>query len=318
VYFTSVKEEVLKVMYDAVLRIFGLMPRKDVRADDLLSWNEYTNKAAATALPIIYNHAVSVSKAKREWYWKSIKSNRRASIFILLLTLFLLILGTILPILAGLGDMPEVRLRYTQIGVVALACAGLLQVSDRVFGWSSGWLRYITTVTAMENLTHKFELDWAGYVVAKRNVADDDIKTMFELAKQFEDSVSKLQSDETATWVTEFGSGVVLLGELIKTQRDSAEKTAVSARSILDVQQKDAQKGAVEMKIVHKTAPVALDIALDNQFTESFIGSTWAKAELIPGQHIINVTPQGATGPTIRKVVIVSPGGVAQAEVNLC
>jgi hypothetical protein len=154
-----------------------------------------------------------------------------------------LIIGSVLPILAGLGDTPEVRLQFTQLGVAALALAGLLQVADRVFGWSSGWLRYIETVTAMEDLTRQFELDWASYIVDKgSNIGDGDTKPLFELSQQFEDDISKLQSDETDRWVTEFNSGVALLGELIKSQRESVEKTAKAARATIESQQKAVQE----------------------------------------------------------------------------
>jgi hypothetical protein len=229
-----------------------------------------------------------------------------------------LIVGTVLPILAGLGDKPEVRLQYTQLGVAALAFAGLLQVADRIFGWSSGWLRYMTTVTAMENLTRKFELDWASYIVDKgSNIGDGDIKPLFDLAKRFEDDILKLQSDETDKWVTEFSSSVAVLGELIKSQRESGEKTVEAARATIASQQRAAQKGAVELKIIHKAAPLAVDIALDKGPAQEFVGSSWAKTDLQPGQHTISVTTTGTTAQTIQKIVEVSPGGVGRTEVNL-
>src|SRR5262249_20894688 len=256
------------------------------------------------------------------WYWQSIRSKRISSLVVLFLTLTLLIVGTVLPILAGLGDVPEARLRLTQIGVAALAFAGLLQVADRTFGWSSGWLRYITTVTAMEDLTRKFELEWASYILEKgSNIGAADTKVLFDLAKQFESEVAKLQSDETSKWVTEFSSSVALLGELIKSQRESGEKTVEAGRA---AQQKAAQdsererkKGAVQLTIVHKAAPVPVTISMDAERAEQFVGSSWAKANLEPGHHTVSVTTTDATPQTIQKIVDVPPGGVANAEVRL-
>jgi hypothetical protein len=301
------------------------MAKKDVRADTLLGWDEYKDKPFDKALPAIYSHAGNISKAKCTWYWESIKSKRLSSLGVRGVTFALLIIGTVLPILAGLDDRPLVRLQCTQFGVVALAFAGLLQVADRVFGWSSGWLRYITTVTAMENLSRKFELDWASYIVDKGStIGDGDTKPLFDLAKRFEDDISKLQSDETDKWVTEFNSSVALLGELIKSQRESAEKTSEAARTAIASQQKAAQEsekarqnGAVELKITHRAAPIAVKIAIDKEAAEEFIGSSWTKLDLKPGQHTISVATTGTTQQIIQKIVEVPPAGVGRTEVVL-
>jgi hypothetical protein len=302
-----------------------MFKKNDVRVDALLAWDEYKNKPLNEALATIYTHAGNSSKEQCTWYWTSIRSKRLSSLGILSFTLVLLIIGTVLPILAGLGDKPEVRLRFTQFGVAALAFAGLLQVADRIFGWSSGWLRYIATVTAMENLTRKFELDWGAYILEKgATIGDGDTKPLFDLAKRFEDDISKLQSDETAKWITEFSSSVTLLGDLIKSQREAGEKNVEAARANMESQQKAAQesekarrRGAVELNIIHKAAPVAISIAVDAEPAQEFLGLHWAKADLQPGQHILSVRTTGVPPQTIQKIVEVPPGGVATAEVNL-
>jgi hypothetical protein len=301
------------------------MAKKDVRVEALLPWDAYKDKPFDKALAAIYSHAENTSKAKCIWYWKSIESKRFASLAVRLVTLILLIVGTVLPILAALSDKTQWRLQCTQAGVVVLAIAGLLQVADRVFGWSSGWLRYITTATAMEDLTRKFELDWAIYILDKGSkIGDGDTKPLFDLAKRFEDDISKLQSDETEKWATEFSSGVALLGDLIKSQRESVEKTAEAARATIESQRMVAQEnekaqrnGAVEVNIIHKAAAIAVKIAIDGGPSEEFVGSSWAKPELKPGQHTICVTIPGPPLQTIQRIVEVQPGRVAQTEVKL-
>ena len=136
--------------------------KKDVKVDRLGGWDDYAEKNAAEALPQIYNRVEASSKAARDWYWDSIASKRNASLAVRLLSFLLLVLGAALPILAGIYGEPQTRLLFTQLGVAALAIAGLSQAADRIFGWSSGWLRYMTTATAMENVTRRFELDWVG------------------------------------------------------------------------------------------------------------------------------------------------------------
>lgn len=301
------------------------MAKKNVQFGELLKWNEYVGKSPADALPEIYLHATTVSKAARTWYWHSIKTKRISSLCVRGVTFALLVCGAILPILAALYSRPEIRLQFTQLGVATLAVAGLLQVADRVFGWSTGWLRYMTTVTAMEDLTRKFELDWANYIISKTdNITDNDKKPLFDLAKGLEDGIAKLQSDETDKWVTEFTSSIALLGELIKSQRESAEKTSETARLAVATQQtaaeakeKAQQPGAIELTIIHKTEPVAIKVAIDKETEESFTGTVWSKLGLAPGLHEVRVTTMAKTPLTMKQPVDVPAGGIGKLRVEL-
>jgi hypothetical protein len=301
------------------------MAKADVSASTLLAWDKYKGKQADQALQAIYEHAGGTCTTLCGWYWSSIRTKRRTSLVVRFLTFVLLILGTVLPILAALNGAPGDKLKFTQYGVVALALGGLLQVADRVFGWSSGWLRYITTVTAMENLTRKFELEWAGYILNKAGALDEsDCKQLFDLAKRFEDDVVKLQIDETDKWATEFSSGTALLGDLIKAQRESGEKAVEAARAVVASQQAGAQasekaqqNGAVEVALVHEADPIPVTIGIDDNPLEEFLGTAWSKLDLPPGQHILNIVTKGTTPQTIKKIVEIPPGGLAHVEVKM-
>ena len=298
------------------------MAKDDIATKTLLAWDKYKDKPVDEALPSIYEHASGKSNKTCGWYWASIKNKRRASLFFRFITFGLVILGTLLPILAGLMTKPEIRLQFTQWGVAALALGGLLQVADRVFGWSSGWLRYITTVTAMENLTRKFEMDWAGYVLSKTTALEKaDVKKLFEVAKQFVDGISKMQSEETDKWVTEFNSGMALMGDLIKSQKKAGEEALKKVQTTLTAQKTAAQvaqeTGAVELTLVHKAAAKPVKIAIDEKDPIEFTGTVWSKVGVPAGQHTLRVVVVGPTPNTITKVIKVPPGDVAQEQVKL-
>ena len=93
---------------------------------------------------------------------------------------------------------------------------------------------------------------------------------------------------------------------------------------MIESQQKDVQEsekarqnGAVELNIIHKAAPIAVFITVDKGSAQEFVGSSWAKPDLKPGQHTISVTTTGVAPQTIQKIVEVPPGGVARTEVKL-
>jgi len=291
------------------------MAKTDIATTTLLAWDMYKGKPVDEALQSIYERATNTSRTICKWYWTSIKTKRRTSLGIRFIIFSLLILGTVLPILAGLKGDTEVRLQFTQYGVAALALAGLLQVADRVFGWSSGWLRYITTVTAMENLTRRFELEWAGYILNRTGaLGESDTRQLFDQAKRFEDDIVKLQSDETDKWVTEFNSGIALLGDMIKSQRESGEKAVEAARASVAAQ----RNGAIELTLVHKADVKPVTIAIDDEKPpEEFAGTSWSRLNVPPGPHTVSVVTSGAAPQTIKKVVEVPAGGVGRVEVKL-
>src|SRR5690606_31373133 len=135
------------------------------------------------------------------------------------------------PVLAAVFAEPQMRLYMTQTGVAVLALAGLLQAADRIFGWSSGWLRYVTTVMAMEDLSRRFEFDWATHIIQRGSALNEEDKLiLLQLAEQFTDGIYQLQSEETNKWVAEFGSSQALLTSLIKSHQQHAEKAEINAK----------------------------------------------------------------------------------------
>lgn len=301
------------------------MTKPDIRVSKYLEWNEYKGKSIDQALPSIYRKACAESSLFTEWYWKSIKIKRRASLGIRSALVLLVVFGTLSPILAGLGESSDHKLQLTQLAVCALALAGLLQVVDKVFGFSSGWLRYIATVAAMENLSRKFEFDWAGYILSKEGVINDsDIKPLFDIAMQFQEALMKLQSEETDKWAAEFNTGTTLLGDLIKSQRESEEKAAEAAKvavsaqkAVAEAKSKASLAGGIELAIIHKSAPIPLNISLDNHDTESFHGTVWSHLNVSPGLHNISIESNSTPPLILKKIVEVPAGGVARLEVKL-
>lgn len=301
------------------------MAKKNVTSEMLLTWDQYRNKPLDEALQSIYEHACNTAKVVCDWYWKSIKTKRRTSLNIRFITFSLAIIGTVLPIMAGLMETAQIRLQFTQCGVAGLALGGLLQVADRVFGWSSGWLRYITTVTAMENLTRRFELDWAGYMLKKTQPLNEcDAGEFFDLAKRFEGDIIKLQREETDKWVVEFNSGIALLGELIRSQKESGQKAIEEVRAEMAAHQKAAAKseypvknGDIELTLKHKAEIIPVTIAIDENRQEQFTGSVWSSINVPPGKHILKVEPAGEAPNTLTKVVEIRPGETAEVEMAL-
>lgn len=314
--------------------------KPDIKKESSLSWNRYKDKPPEETLNQLYADTHELSKTKRDWYWTSIKTKRWTSLSVRFLSFLLLLVGTALPLLAGLSDAATTRLACTQVAVTLLAAAGLLQVADKIFGWSTGWMRYITTVTDMEAATSAFDIEWSKYLIAKSGVLEAaDIQALFALSEGLERELMKLQTEETNKWVSEFNAGISLLDSLIKTQREETQKQLEALRTTVSNAQaaakadekakadadaaaakaeaKSKQPGAIDVTFIYKSEPKSLSVLLDGGAPEEFLGSSWSKANIPPGLHTVEVRSIADPKANERRSVLVEPGAIAKLEFKL-
>ncbi len=297
--------------------------KADITTTKLANWDQYRNKPPDEILASVYAHTEATSLQMCGWYWSSIKTKRVTSFTVRGMAFLLLLLGTTLPIFAALQAAAECKLLLTQMAVAFLAMAGLTQVADRVFGWSSGWMQYITTVTTMENLTRAFQMEWAKYLVSRLSPPDvTDAKVLFDLAKGLEEELIKLQAEETTKWVAEFNSGISLLETMIKTQREETDKkldairTSLSSReAAAKADEKASLPGALEVMLTFKAEAKLVRIALDKESPIEFLGKTWTKIAVSPGQHVVRLMTTSEPSHTIERVAEIKADTLTKLDI---
>lgn len=299
--------------------------KADISIRSFIQWDAYKNKPPDEALPAIYSYVTDAARSISGWYWASISSKRLTSLTARGIAFLLLILGTALQIYSTTLDKAESRLNLTQVALAAIAVAALVQLADKVFGWSSGWMRYITTVTTMENLCRAFELEWAKYLLSKTSSLDaSDTKALFDLAQGLEQELLKLQADETTKWVAEFNSGISLLDSAIKTQREDTEKKLDAIRTTLASQdaaakaeEKAKEPGSLEVAISHQAEAKKIQISMDDESPVEFLGTSWSKVEIPAGQHIVRVKLLSDPPHMIEKIAEIQAGAIARIEIKV-
>src|SRR5438067_1848615 len=113
------------------------------------------------------------SEAQRQISWYDGKKTRKAQVSMVLrfVAILLFVLGGLVPIIKA-TLLPEVIAKlpfdfgqagYLLIGVAA-GCVGL----DRYFGYSTGWIRYITTAMAIEKSLESYRMEWARNIAKLR------------------------------------------------------------------------------------------------------------------------------------------------------
>ena len=205
--------------------------------------------------------------------------------------------------------------------------AGLLAF-DRYFGTSSGWIRYMTSLAAIERLRAEFLFDWTALLQKAPAAIDSEAKLVFlTRAQTFQKGVSEIVEKETAAWVAEFQSSIADLEKAVQTQRQAAETNAQAAvkqheelRARVKKEEEDAaaanQPGAVNIEVVGDTgSPV--EIFLDGKKVQETGGRSATLTNLPKGQHAIEVRSVKDGKPiSASKIIKVEPGSLQELKLT--
>ncbi len=291
------------------------MSTSDITAN-ALSWNRYNGKEPEQVIESIYADISVTSRLMCNWYWSSIRTKRWTSLIARGLAFLFLLIGITLPLLAALGEVAEDKLLLTQFSVASLVIAGLIQFADRIFGWSTGWMRYIATVTEMENLIRVFQTEWNKFLASRTVTLNvEDAHILFELAKGLEQELIKRQTDETTKWAVEFNAGIALLDTLVKAQREETEKKLESIQSAQTLVKANDVSGALEVNLIFNAGISAVKIGLDKYTPVDFYGNSWAVVDVTPGLHTVRVITSSQAPWTIERIAEVKPGSLTRLDI---
>ena len=136
-----------KIMKDQV----GGLAHLDIGS---LEWAEPED--AKKSLQIVYQQVCEATRVTMNWYYEKKNTLKKRAKFIRFAAFTFFALG---------GLVPIISLRWTeintQLGYLFLGLASICMMSNQVFGFSSGWIRYIQTHFQLKEEFDKFQCDWA-------------------------------------------------------------------------------------------------------------------------------------------------------------
>ncbi|MEV8523245.1 SLATT domain-containing protein [Streptomyces sp. NPDC052000] len=142
------------------------------------------------------------------WYAREKVSKARWSRFLRISAVLSFALGTVTPVVAvGMGWSQQAIWGYGIIGIGACCVA-----VDRVCGFSSSWMRYVSTAISLNRHLVIFQTSWPR-IEAKlaRQPSSESFSEAVQELVNFVDATSLLMENETMAWVSEFQSHVVQL-----------------------------------------------------------------------------------------------------------
>ncbi|MFD8465216.1 SLATT domain-containing protein [Streptomyces cyaneofuscatus] len=156
----------------------------------------------------LYSWVESFVVESINWYTREKVSKSRWSRFLRMSAVLSFALGAVTPVVAvGMGWSNQAIWGYGIIGIGACCVA-----VDRVFGFSSSWMRYVSTAISLNRQLVIFQAAWPRVEakLAQQATLEGFTEAVQELVK-FVDSTSLLMENETLAWVSEFQNHVVQL-----------------------------------------------------------------------------------------------------------
>lgn len=147
-----------------------------------------------------------------EWYLRDKQPKRWASRLLRAAAVLFAVTGGVLPLISGSihGINPD-------LGYVSLAIAAGCVAFDHFFGLSSGWIRDITAIQALQGLLARFHLDWARWQATQAGAVtshDDPTSgttTALDLITGLIADVTSVTEAETAQWIADFTTSIAAL-----------------------------------------------------------------------------------------------------------
>lgn len=278
----------------------------ELRVQDL-TWN--SDSEVQNSIVRIYQYAEATANDCIVWYGRKKRSKASMSRLLRGLAIFFTTIGGLTPIIRALRpytteSMQSVgNLDFGQLGYLFLGLAAACIAFDRFFGFSSGWMRYLTTKMTLERMLSEFRMDWAMMVAKLGNKAPttDQVQLMIQRLKEFLVAINTNVEQETQTWVSEF-----------KTNLAEIEKNAASQRE-------SARPGAIDITVTNgMEAQDGFTVTLDGMEVKTIHGTKYQIGYVPPGPHKIAVSGK-IKGESLdaSELANVLPGEVAKVTLAL-
>ena len=237
------------------------------------------------------------------WYLNKKDPKRKGARFLRFGAIVATTMAGLIPLLAEIfkvNGQPQVSPAWASVALVlAVALIGL----DRFFGFSTAWMRFLTTEMQIRTALQAFQLDWEIHRAAWKGTAptDEQLQEMLARCKAFLGQVNTFLEHEMAAWIQEFQAS---LQQIDDTARARAEANKLGGANV-NVTNGD-------------TCDNGWELAIDGGSRRQYMGKTAALRDLVPGIHTIRV--EGCINGKLvqaESVLVIPAGGTTWIELEL-
>ena len=258
--------------------------------DALLETLDWAPESQMRSLNQVFEYTVGKTQGSIGWYYKSAKSKKQGAQRLRIIAILFGAIGTIFPVI---GTVADVNPAYATIILSISATAiGI----DTFFGYSSSWIRFITTAMKLEARLVVFRFAWHQALIANEgdDPSPDQVKELVASCATMLNEVQSMVEEETQMWVQEFKQSLRSYGEKISEQRQALAT------------------GAITVQVTNGNhTDDGWELRIDDRNPLHYTGITAAISNLVPNMY--KVTVEGLIEGMPRRTEAVVP--VAAGEI---
>jgi hypothetical protein len=277
-------------------------PGKDLEVGILedLSW---TANDCVSSLEKVFKYLSGEAQRAIAWYLSKKDPKRMGARFLRFAAIVATTVAGLIPLLAEIytsNGQPKVSPAWASVALVlAVALIGL----DRFFGFSSAWMRFLTTEIQIRTALQAFQLDWEIQRATWKGTAptDQQMQEMLARCKAFLGQVNTFLEHEMAAWMQEFQASLQQIDDVAKARAEASKL------------------GGANVSVTNGDQCVnGWELSIDDGSPWHYMGKTAALRDLVPGIHIVHVEGR-INGKSVQaeSVIDIPAGGTARVELEV-
>ncbi|MCG3211538.1 MAG: hypothetical protein FOGNACKC_05184 [Anaerolineae bacterium] len=157
------------------------------------------------SLQKLYTFTMSKGQESIDWYGVRSRPKKRWAQILRVVAILATSMGGIVPILSQIPTWATENMNPAWASV-AIAVAATALGLDRFFGFSSAWMRFITSQLKLEARQEMFQFEWLETRASWQGQPPtyEQARAMVNRCAQFAAEVSTIVEQETLQWVSEF------------------------------------------------------------------------------------------------------------------
>lgn len=189
---------------------------------------DWSDTELLNSLDLVYDYTVYKANSSIGWYDRDAKRKKRWARTLRLTAIGFAALGAVFPVLIPILNDWGVDIGSTWATIV-LAIAGGAVATDRLFGFSSSWMRSITTGMRLRGMLDSFQFAWESerVMLGGEVPTNEQAQALIARCGEFVDAVGAVVQEETAVWVQEFSNSLAQLDQRIAGERDTQRVAAL-------------------------------------------------------------------------------------------
>ncbi|HEV2294326.1 MAG TPA: SLATT domain-containing protein [Tepidisphaeraceae bacterium] len=262
-----------------------------------------TDDEARVSLAELKSYASAEAVQAQLWYMRNRRTKSVVGRGLRIAAILLTTIGGIVPFITttGLVD-PSAKNDWSQVGYVFLGLAAGSIALDRFFGFSSGWIRYMTTALLLQRLITEFEMDWIALNahLSTDQHEPDKRELLLRRIQVFLIRVREEVERETAEWAAEYRSNLTELEKSTKTELETWRPAVIN------------------LTISNSKLLENVQVYLDDRLFKDRAGAVAQLTPVYPGSHLVTVKADTLDGKQVKATaaVLVSPGQVLSLAIE--